>query len=109
VSWGSFRGGGWVSWYGLHYNSSKSFIAIKLAQERCTAENIARNNGTASAKWKSRFCAVFRGIKSDAGGVFTGFGNPEGIESFSPGLADSERPALGIVILYLKSHKRVVV
>ena len=59
------------------------------------AENIARNNGTASAKWKSRFCAVFRGIKSDAGGVFTGFGNPEGIESFSPGLADSERPALG--------------
>jgi hypothetical protein len=82
VSWGSFRGGGWVSWYGLHYNSSKSFIAIKLAQERCMAENIARNNGTASAKWKSRFCAVFRGIKSDAGGVFTGFGNPEGIDGW---------------------------
>ena len=42
-----------------------------------------------------RFSAVFSGIKSDVGGLLRSFGNPEGIESFSPGLADAERPTLG--------------
>src|ERR1700678_3925139 len=54
-----------------------------------------RLDGNASVKFKEWFSAVFSGMKSDVGDVFVSSGNPKGIESVSPGLADAERPTLG--------------
>jgi hypothetical protein len=53
-------------------------------------------NGLAPEK---RFFAVFGGIAIDVEGVFVGFGNPNGIETFSPRLARIPRgttPASGV-------------